>query len=233
MADVGCNRRLYRPAPGPLLRGIVRRFDALLCRIHGVYEFMADPGCILRIALARATVEQVLADGTPISPGDLLVEIHLWNERLPEMPREGADLRWARRMYQGFVASLHLLAKYLALDPQLAAVRAIRGEMGFLTTASLDAGSGALTRLGFEIQRPRAGASARERWAEFWHNVYSLVLLWTYNPGSLRGKALWRLERCRLWMSYATLERRYGNASTDPYRPGAGDGAGLGPGTGS
>ena len=64
-------------------------------------------------------------------------------------------------MHRRFAASLRLLAKYLALDPQLAAVRALYGEAAFLTSASLDAGAGVLSRLGFELHRPRAQAGER------------------------------------------------------------------------
>ena len=194
---------------GPV-RSLIYGLDALLRRSQGVFEFTDDPACILRISLARANSNQVLADGTRIEPGDLLVNIHLWNERLPRMPREGADLAWAQRMYRQFILSLRLLAKYIASNPGPAAARAIYGEPGLFTTGSLDAGLGALTRLGFEIQRPRAAAGPWQRFAEFWQNLYSYALLWTFNPGSLWSRTFWGLERCQIWMSRATLERLYG-----------------------
>ncbi len=195
---------------GRLGRVLVARFDTLLRRGHGVFEFTADPACILRIALCRAGTATTLADGTRIAPRDRLVAIHLWNERLPQMPPTGADLAWARRMYRGCSVSLQLLAKYLAFDPRLAAVCAVYGEAGFLTGTSLDAGVGALARLGFELRRPHAQAGPWRRFAEFWQNVYSYALLWTFNPASLQRKPFLRLERCELWMSRAALDARYG-----------------------
>lgn len=199
------------PVPARTARALVGRLDALLRRCHGVYEFTTDPACILRIAPATARRATELADGTRVEPGELLVEIHLWNERLPQMPPEGADLAWARRMYRGFTASLQLLAKYLALEPQLAAVRALHGEAAFLTSSGLDTGVGVLSRLGFELRRPRAQAGALARFAGLWPNLYSYALLWTFNPGSLPGKTPWALERFALWMSRATLDERYGS----------------------
>ncbi len=199
-------------APVRAARIFVARFDALLRRCRGVYEFTADPACMLRIALTRARKGSELADGTRIEPGELLVEIHLWNERLPQMPPEGADLAWARHMLRRFAASLALLARHLALDPQLATVRALYGEAAFLTSADLDAGVAALSRLGFELRRPRAQAGAWSRFAEFWQNLYSYALLWTFNPGSLPGKTPCTLERFSLWMPRKTLDERYGSA---------------------
>jgi len=194
------------------IRDLVQRFDGLLRRCLGVYEFTTDPACILRISLQPARTCHVLADGTHIEPGDALVTIHLWNERLPRMPSSGADLRWAVQIYRSFVASLRILARHVALDPKLTAAVAIFGETGFLTTAQLDSGVGALTRLGFEIHRLPPPANVRERFIRFWPNLYSHALLWTFNPATLPDKPFWRLERCQVWMSRAALEQRYGQS---------------------
>ncbi len=193
-------------------RWLVRHFDVLLRRAHGVREPWGDPDCVLRLALTCASEPLSLASGVHIQPGDLLAEIHLWNERLPIMPAEGADLRWAREMQKRFTASLRLLATELDEDPSLQAVRAVRGEAAFLASADLDAGARVLAHLGFEVRRPRLGASAWRRFAEFWQNLYSYALLWTYSPASLHGRAPWQLERFQMWMPRATLAGRYGRS---------------------
>lgn len=191
-----------------LARAAIAAFDSLLRRCLGVVEFTADPACVLRIRLRQAP-QAVDVAGVHIAAGDPLVELHLWNERLPRMPASGADLAWARRMLRAFTVSLHLLAKYMALEPRLAGVRAVYGEPGFLVSAELDAGAAALTRLGFEVHRLRAQASPWARFAEFWQSLYSYALLWAYNPGSLHSKPLLRLERCQLWMPRHVLDERY------------------------
>jgi len=196
-------------APGRLARAAIGAFDSLLRWRLGVFEFTTDPACILRISVTPAPVSIDLPGDLHIVAGEPLVDIHLWNERLPQMPRTGADLAWARRMLRAFTVSLHLLAKYMALEPKLAGVRALYGEPGFLLTSELDAGAAVLTRLGFVVRRPRAQAGPWLRFAEFWQNLYSYALLWTFNPGSLYHKPLLRLERCQLWMPRHVLDERY------------------------
>ena len=195
--------------PGRAVRGTISALDTLLRWRLGVFEFTSDPACILRISLARAPVSIDLPGELHIAAGEPVVDLHLWNERLPQMPRTGADLAWARRMYRAFTISFHLLAKYMALDPRLSGIRALYGEPGFLLSSELDAGAAVLRRLGFEVYRPRAQAGAWWRFAEFWQNLYSYALLWTFNPGSLRSKPFLHLERCQLWMPRQRLDERY------------------------
>jgi hypothetical protein len=191
-------------------RLLVHALDTLLRARGGVHVFSADPRCILRLANGRAGQGLLLAGGTAIAPGEPVIEMHLWNERLPVMPAGGADLAWAKEFLQRFTVSLRLLNAYLAAHSELNGARVLHGETGFLTTRTLDEGASLLVHLGFEVRRPRTGASPWKRFAEFWQNLYSWWLLWTYNPASCRGKTLRSLERCELWMSRATLARRYG-----------------------
>jgi hypothetical protein len=65
-------------------------------------------------------------------------------------------------------------------------------------------------RLGFEAVNLTAEAGRWGRFAHFWENIFSWALMWTFNPGSLRGKRFLRLQRYRLWMSRRTLLERYG-----------------------
>jgi len=195
--------------PAHVARGTIAALDTVLRRRLGVFEFTSDPSCILRISLTRAPVRIDLPGEVHIAKGDPIVDLHLWNERLPQMPPTGADLAWARRMYRAFTISLHLLAKYMALDARMSGVRALYGEPGFLLTSELDAGAAVLRRLGFEVRRPRVRASPWWRFAEFWQNLYSYALLWAYNPASLRHKPFLRLERCQLWMPRHVLDERY------------------------
>src|SRR2546421_7142682 len=77
---------------------IVFGFDGLLRRRHSVIEYSTDPNCVLRINLGFLDRNLSFSDGTRASAGDRLIDLHLWNEQVPIMPREGASLAWARRM---------------------------------------------------------------------------------------------------------------------------------------
>jgi hypothetical protein len=195
---------------GRVGRCLVRALDAVLRRSLHVQSFTNDPVCILRLSPGRAREALVLEDGTQIRPGDPVIDLHFWNERVPPMPESGPDLRWAREMYRRFVASLRLLAQHLAESPSHAGVRAIRGEFGFLSGEGLDAQHDLFRRLGLEVRRLRAARGAWGRFGEFWQNLFSYWLIWTYNPASLRDKHLLDLERCQVWMSRGALLARYG-----------------------
>lgn len=201
---------------GRLGRCLVRALDAVLRRSLHVQSFTDDPVCILRLSPGRAREALVLEDGTQIRPGDPVIDLHFWNERVPPMPESGPDLRWAREMYRRFVASLRLLAQHLAESPSHADVQAIRGEFGFLSGEGLDAQRELFRRLGLEVRRLRAARGAWGRFAEFWQNLFSYWLIWTYNPASLRDKHLLGLERCQVWMSRGALLARYGAAPQGP-----------------
>ncbi len=205
--------------PGRVGRRLVRALDARLRRSLGIFVFSDDPDCILRLSLTQARAPMRFADGTTVVPGDLLLVVHFWNERIPPVPPEGPDLHWGRTMYRQAVVSLRLLARYLDGEPRLAGVRAVGSDTaGFLTGAALDTRA-VFPRLGFEMQRPHAAAGPIRRFVEFWENVFSWLLVWAYNPATLRGKAPWTLERFGLWISRATLLQRYGQQQPAGERP--------------
>lgn len=186
----------------------VKGIDFLLRRAQGVKEFSCQEDCILRLSLSQARAGQVLSDGTTIRPGDLVGQIHLWNERLPFMGQEGPDLAWARRFRSQFARSLEELAAYVANEPSLAGVRAFCGETAF-ALADLEMAGRFARGMGFDFLEPPGGQSPWGRFVRFWDNFYALMLIWTYNPASLRGKALFRLRRHQLWISREKLLSRY------------------------
>ncbi len=195
-----------------LARWAIRRLDALLRSARGVYEFSSDPDCLLRLALGNSGREVVLADGTRIAAGERIGELHLWNERVPPMPQAGPDLCWAVTMRLGLVYSLQLLAAHVENDPDWEDVRAFRGE------TAVDAQRGEthpFTHLGFELQ-PLELVGPLKRFTDFWENLYTWWLIWTFNPASLRSKHFWGLQRRQLWLSRATLLTRYGPNRSRP-----------------
>jgi len=188
-------------------RAAVRGLDVLVRRAYHVREFTQDENCILRIALGRSAKDMTLSDGTRVERGEVVGELHLWNERLPRMDEEGPSLQWALTTYRLWRASLKKLTAYLENDPQFENIRAFRGESALLKD-DLE-GSALFERLGFDLVR-RNRTSRLERFAEFWENLYTWWLVWTFNPGSLRSKNLSRMERAQIWISRRALIEKYG-----------------------
>jgi hypothetical protein len=191
-----------------VLRAMVRGLDVLLQRQGHVQEFTQDEECIFRIALTTYRQDVDLSDGTKVRAGDKICELHLWNEHLPPMPQEGPDLRWGVRFYRLAMKSLGILAAYLAAG-SMQEIVALGGQMAFLEKDDPPVLVRAAARLGFDVVNLTAQAGRWGRFTHFWENIYSWALMWTFNPGSLRGKRFLRLKRYRLWMSRRTLRDRY------------------------
>jgi hypothetical protein len=188
------------------VRAWVRRFDALLRRIERVYEFADDRECLFRLQLVKAAQAKRLA-GESIAEGDPLLALHLWNEHLPELPAQGADLAWAARFYRLLVRSFRLVAAEMERDSALERVRAIRCVTLLVFLGDPSDAERLMRRLGFAIEPYR---NALGRFGEFWENLYTWAIMWAYNPVSLRGRSLWRARRTELWMSRSDFLQRYG-----------------------
>jgi len=187
------------------LRLLIRAFDAWLSRTLGVFEFCEDPECLLRLQLARASHDLCLPGGT-VQAGEHVLLLHLLNERIAPIPPQGPDLSWAMPMQRRFVYSLRRVARYIQQSPQLADVCAV-GGVTVLAGPGNSGGSHMLQRLGFTLipyHRP-LGA-----FGEFWENFYTWLLMWAYNPASLRYRGLCRLKRAEIWMPAEAFLRRYG-----------------------
>ncbi len=194
-------------------RAMVLGLDRLLQHQARVEEFTQDEECILRIALTTYKKDFALSDGTKVRAGDRICELHLWNEHIPPIPLEGPDLSWGVRFYRLAVKSLRSLAAYIAADERQD-VAALGGQMAFLEKEDPPVLATVTARLGFDLINLTAEGGRWRRFTHFWENLYSWALMWTFNPGSLRGKGFLRLQRYRLWMSRRTLLERYG-PSTD------------------
>lgn len=190
-------------------RALVRGLDLLLRRHGRVQEFTQDDECILRISLTTDKTDVQLSDGTKVRAGDRICELHLWNEHIPSMPVDGPDLRWGLRFHRLAVKSLRSLAAYMATDG-LQDIVALGGQMAFPEKDDSPVLASVASQLGFDVVNLTAQAGRWGRFTHFWENVFSWALMWTYNPGSLRGKRFLRLQRYRLWMSRRSLLGRYG-----------------------
>jgi hypothetical protein len=186
------------------LRSLIRLVDSVLRQRMGVFEFCTDPECILRLEFSTAPHKLLLSTGEVPKGAPTLVP-HLWNERVPKMGSGGADLAWAVSMSRLYRASLHKAADWLVAEPDVPAVRALGGA-----TALLLLGEGSLRslqRIGYEVFPYH---NSLGRFGEFWQNLYTWLLMWTFNPVSVRGKSPFGMHRAEGWMPIEVFLSRYG-----------------------
>src|SRR4029450_8566664 len=113
------------------LEWLILGLDGLLRRWQSVIEYTHDPTCILRIKFGRLDQDFALSDGTVGHAGERFIDLHLWNEQVPAMPKEGASIAWAREMHVCFQHSLRQLARYLPVRPALADSCVVRCPLMF------------------------------------------------------------------------------------------------------
>ena len=189
------------------MRSLVRLLDGVIRHSSRVFEFNSDPNCLLRLQFTSAPRTLRLSD-TTLRAGDLVLLLHLWNERLPPYPPGGADLAWARTFLRRFKYSLSLAADFLQNSPRAASVRGV-GGMTILLDAGLHAsGRQFVQRLGFQVF---PYSNPLGRFGEFWENFYSWIIIWTFNPRSLPRRSLFSLRRSEIWISREAFLRRFGN----------------------
>ncbi|WP_322798238.1 YkoP family protein [Thermoflexus sp.] len=191
----------------PIIQAFVHQLDPVLRRVHRVWEFTEDPQCVLRVALSFSNQDLQLSDGTQIRRGDRIVELHLWNERIPRMPPEGPDLAWSLQFYRRLLASLRLVARWMEHHPEAGQARALRGE-----TSMVDPARGLIQALGFDLILLEQGARGWRRLRYQMDDFYVWLLMRTYNPASLRNRRLHQLERVQFWISREAFLRRYGTS---------------------
>lgn len=188
-------------------RPAVRAFDAFLRRCFRIVELSSDPACLLRVRLTRATHPVTLPDGV-VAVGAELLEIHLWNERVPPIPRGGPDLAWAHRAQRMFFASLREAARCLREDPRLAGIQAVTGVTALVFSPDGLERNRLMQRMGFTVL---PAPSPLGRFGRFWENAYTWAIMWTYSPSSLRSRRLRDMRRDEFWMTRAGFLERFGD----------------------
>lgn len=188
------------------LRIIVRRFDAWLSRRYGVFEFSQIPDCLFRLQVAVVRHSITLPD-CQVKRGELVLYLHIWNERLLALDTLSPGLGWAKTFHNSILRSLREIACYLGDQPDMEEIRAVGGVTVLLDNGGHQGGARLVERLGFTIlpyQTPLGG------FGEFWENFYSWVLIWAYNPSTLHFRHLRSLRRKKFWISAGEFCRRFG-----------------------
>lgn len=191
-----------------VLKGGVRLIDQLLSAAQHITEISTDPECIARIQLSGATHTVDLGE-VRISKGEPVLVLHLRNDRMPLLPIDGPNLEWALQLRRQVVYSFRQVAKVMQSDRQYSPVRAVYGASTLFSFLDHTGGTRMIQHLGFTIlpyHRPFG------RFGEFWENLFSWWLMWTYNEASLRSRQFWHLQRTEIWMMREDFIRRYGES---------------------
>lgn len=191
------------------IRGLVTFIDDRLRRRQGVSEFTRSRDCIFRMQVVSARDDLLLDDGTRICPRSRIINLHLWNEQVPRMPRRGPTLAWARRMSRGLEVSLREMARLLAARRDLDNVVALRADMKFGSaeqSAQLARISG---RYGFERVPTRAPRTLGEYLHRFGESVFISMLVLARNSAGFHVSGIWR-DSTVVYLSRRELMRRYG-----------------------
>ena len=193
----------------------VRRLDQFLRRREGIFEYSTDADCILRVSFGRCDGAVTLSDGTSLSPGDCVCDIHLFNDHIPAIGPEGAGIAWANQVQRGVRSSLAKLAGLFETDARFAHVKALRGQTIFVMGRGAEQLRRFVGRLHFEVQDPEKPPSLFKRLHDQGENLLLWALVRTFNPGGLRNAKLTR-ERHRIFMSRQTLLSKYKRNEVKP-----------------
>jgi hypothetical protein len=85
-----------------------------------------------------------------------MLDLHLWNEHIPRMPRRGATIGWAQKMHTAMVLSLQELAHFLAQRSDLEEIAILCVNTMFTSSRRTDQTVRLMRCYGFE---PAGGAN--------------------------------------------------------------------------
>lgn len=180
--------------------------DAVLRRWYGVHVYSTADNVLLRIALTKSSARVVLEDGTLIMPGDPVIDLHIWNERVPALGLPEHSLVWACRVKNRIQASLRQLAHQLNDSTELHGYVAVHAEAIALTARSARRFARLAARFGLVQSTPAQPA-------DWGRGMLSLLLRWACNPGGAAKRRL-RPVRQEFWISTTQLRLRYLNGAT-------------------
>jgi hypothetical protein len=176
---------------------------------NAVVEYTSDPRCILRIRIGRLGQTVSLEDGTIGRIGDRMIDLHLWNEHIPSIPKHGASVSWARQWQHCMDVSFRELVCFLDRRPDLDDISVLRAITAFGAGERSAGNMLLMQRYGFEPAAEEKHATVSERGRRLADNVLMTLMVLAHNPAALRRDTLLR-GRTFLFMSRPVLEARYG-----------------------
>jgi hypothetical protein len=171
---------------------------------------------MFRVSTKRSGKAVVLRDGARIEPHHHVLELHFWNEQLPRIRQDGLRFAWAVHARGRFNASLAMLAESIEKERRYADVRALQATLTLPLAYRADRVIRFTERLGFTCI-PLDRRPLRRRIHDLLEDFLILGLAWTFNPGSLRNRGVFR-RRIELWMSRSLLMARYGRSQASASR---------------
>jgi YkoP-like protein len=196
----------------PSKRGAAARLvfglDAFLRRRLGVIEYSSHPDCLFRIDLRRLNHRIELSDGTTLLPGDEIVQLHFWNERVPRYDGAGANFEWARRFSSNLITSLQELAAFLAAR-NLHSVKGVRADVALGTAEHMDQVLRFCGHYGFKPVRHAAPATIWSPLHRVGENVLIGMLILAHNRRAFGFDCL-RRSRADVFLTRAELDKRFG-----------------------
>jgi hypothetical protein len=203
----------YDPISQSLFAKAVFLLDRQLRNQAGVFCFSSDPKCVFRIGLTRLQSPVMLDWWTTLPAGATIAELHLWNEQIPLASEHDSVIAWALAFGRSFAHSLRLLSAYLAENPDLRSVRAIRGEMALGAPEMTKRLLGITGRLGFRPCGEHDGGAGLAR--RIGENILISMMVLARNPGEFRFSTL-RRTRVLIFLPREVLDERYGAQSRRP-----------------
>ena len=191
---------------------LVFALDERLRRRNGVFDYVDQPDCILRLKIDVMQKEMVLSDGVRLRSGDRVVELHFRNEYFPAMSPEGATIAWAREAAKRMDLSLRELSEYLDARPEVADVAAVRAVMPVRGEGQRRQIERIAHRFGFELVPEMGRRPIRRLLSGLGQNAVGLLLVFASNPTAARIDVLLR-GGAPLYVSRRKLADRYREAA--------------------
>jgi len=193
-----------------MLNALVSTIDRALRDRQGIFEYTDCPHCMFRLHVASIARDIALVDGTQLSAGSRLINLHLWNEHIPPFPSQGPTLRWARGICDGLEISLRELAAFVASHPAFEDIVAIGGNLLFVSTRQADLVTHLAARYGFVRSVDSVpNRSMSQRLHLLGENILISMIMMSQNPAALRRDFL-RRDNKPVYLHRGELMRRFG-----------------------
>jgi len=179
------------------IRTLVIGFDRHMRRKMNVIEFWDHPDCLIRVRVTQSDHALVVANDV-IPEGDNIIEIHFWNEHVPRIPGSGTDMKWAVRGVRMLKSSFSELALQMDNSERFQGVKAVGGITPLFFAGDDSSGERIWKRLGFTLTPVKHPLG---RFGAFWENVYTLLIMWAFNPHSVRNQRLSSMRRTEFWVT--------------------------------